>query len=373
MEAARKPLKLAIIGAGVSGLSAAWSLQFCKELSITIFEKSKGLSGRAATRRKDGFAWDHGANYFYSDKQELIDFIQKKLPTDDLVEIKKPLYTFDGKGKITPGDPKHNQQTKWNYKSGISNLGKLIFAQCEKRVECKKSVRVEKLVSIQHPDSEGLQAWRLYSTEKEDLGVYDAVLLTPPSPQIVDLITASVFNDKEFQSQLIQELQVAEYGKQVTVALAYQKKLSSDLEYYALINTDKDHDIAWLSVEDEKPGHVPQGKSLIIAQMASKWTEGSYDKQPEDLISEAREKAEKLMGISEKVSKDDLLFGDVQKWRFALPKKAADRSKLLPASKVGIFFAGDYLIGKGRVLDALNTGFDAAEEIKSKYSLKANL
>ena len=41
--------KLAIIGAGVSGLSAAWALKD-SDWEVSVFEKSRGPSGRAATR-----------------------------------------------------------------------------------------------------------------------------------------------------------------------------------------------------------------------------------------------------------------------------------------------------------------------------------
>ena len=55
--------KLAIIGAGPSGLAAAYALKD-EPLEITMLEKSRGVSGRAATRRREGACYDHGANYF---------------------------------------------------------------------------------------------------------------------------------------------------------------------------------------------------------------------------------------------------------------------------------------------------------------------
>ena len=55
-------MKLAIIGAGVAGLAAARALrQRRPDLAITIYEKSRGLGGRVATGRRDGYIFDHGA------------------------------------------------------------------------------------------------------------------------------------------------------------------------------------------------------------------------------------------------------------------------------------------------------------------------
>lgn len=50
---------IAVIGAGASGLIAARTLADAG-LQVTVFDKSRGLGGRLATRRVGGFAFDHG-------------------------------------------------------------------------------------------------------------------------------------------------------------------------------------------------------------------------------------------------------------------------------------------------------------------------
>ena len=53
-----------IIGAGMSGLICAQVLQHAG-LNVAIFEKSRGVGGRMATRRTDTeILTDHGAQYF---------------------------------------------------------------------------------------------------------------------------------------------------------------------------------------------------------------------------------------------------------------------------------------------------------------------
>ncbi|MGB3543788.1 NAD(P)-binding protein, partial [Rubrivirga sp.] len=71
-------MRLAIIGAGPAGLAAAHALGSDSgsrpgpALEVVVFEKSRGVSGRAATRWRDAadlegepFRWryDHGAQY----------------------------------------------------------------------------------------------------------------------------------------------------------------------------------------------------------------------------------------------------------------------------------------------------------------------
>jgi renalase len=54
---------VAVIGAGIAGLSCAGVLQDAG-LKVKLFEKSGGSSGRMSTRRGNGWQCDHGAQYF---------------------------------------------------------------------------------------------------------------------------------------------------------------------------------------------------------------------------------------------------------------------------------------------------------------------
>lgn len=56
--------RVAVIGAGVTGLTCA-ALLVRHGIVPVVYEKSRGLGGRVATRRRDdGLTFDHGAQYF---------------------------------------------------------------------------------------------------------------------------------------------------------------------------------------------------------------------------------------------------------------------------------------------------------------------
>ncbi|HOX66370.1 MAG TPA: NAD(P)-binding protein [Burkholderiaceae bacterium] len=55
--------RVAVIGAGIAGLTAASGL-LAGGWSVTLFEKSRGAGGRCATRRSEAGAFDHGAPGF---------------------------------------------------------------------------------------------------------------------------------------------------------------------------------------------------------------------------------------------------------------------------------------------------------------------
>ncbi|MBB3545378.1 putative NAD/FAD-dependent oxidoreductase [Rhizobium sp. BK176] len=52
-------LRVGVIGAGIAGLTIVRSLQ--KIADVIVFEKSRGVGGRMATRRIDDVSFDHGA------------------------------------------------------------------------------------------------------------------------------------------------------------------------------------------------------------------------------------------------------------------------------------------------------------------------
>jgi renalase len=54
---------IAVIGAGIAGLSCATQLQEAG-LKVSVFDKSRGPGGRMSTRRGDDWQCDHGAQYF---------------------------------------------------------------------------------------------------------------------------------------------------------------------------------------------------------------------------------------------------------------------------------------------------------------------
>ncbi|GEM_PF-694456 len=58
-----KGKRIAVVGAGISGLTCAYELQKAGN-DVTVFESSDRVGGRMGTRMKDGFYFDTGTNFF---------------------------------------------------------------------------------------------------------------------------------------------------------------------------------------------------------------------------------------------------------------------------------------------------------------------
>src|SRR5204863_5697186 len=114
---------VAIIGAGASALTAAHTL-LDAGYTVTLYEKSRGVGGRAATRKREGFIYDHGAQYIKNGNSISNALITQRFRTPDLIDITKPVWIFDGAGHIQEGDSVQNAEPKWSYRSGLTTLSK---------------------------------------------------------------------------------------------------------------------------------------------------------------------------------------------------------------------------------------------------------
>jgi len=345
--------RVAIIGAGPSGLAAAWRLRDAP-VAVTVFEKSRGVAGRAASRTRHEARFDYGANYIKLDTPELENIVQQQLPVDDLVQILGNVGTFDKAGLIAPGDPAQNRQAKWTYASGISTLGKHLAAASA------ADVRLATRVTALTTDAQG---WHIATDEAAggDKLAFDAVLMTPPAPQSRDILASSDIGGVDLPT-IDAALAKARYHRQWCFALGFQQPLESRPDSFALINSDRDHAIAWLSFENDKPGRPLGGSTVIMVQMSPDWSERHFDATAEELLPEVRGAALSLLGL------DDRPVGwfDSQRWGYAHPYEPADRNGLSVAEHQGLFFAGDALVGKGRVGESMLTGLRAAERIAAQ-------
>ena len=340
---------LAIIGAGAAGLAAARSLkQHRPDLAITVFEKSRGLGGRVATRRRDGFVFDHGAQNLRAPTPALEQLLTSELAADMLHDIGLPVWLFDAAGTLAQGDPAQNAEAKWIYRDGLNRLGKLLADG----IDVRRELRIGHIAGA----SGGGAPFTLFDTNGAPLGSADMVLFTAPAPQSADILAASAL-DESVKATLLAELGRARYRRCISLALAYPRRI--ERPFYALLNSDRAHPISWLALEHSKaPDRCPPDGSLIIAQMSAAWSVEHWDTPPDALHEQIAPLVAALLG-------DELgapLWSDLQRWRYALPDATADFDTL-NATSSGLFFAGDFAAGQGRVHLAIESGWRVAELI----------
>lgn len=117
---------VAVIGAGLAGLSAAITLQ-AAERDVVIYEGSDRVGGRVATDSIDGFILDRGFQLINANYPELVhlDVLQEL----DFIFAPRTIEMSLGQKRIALGDPRSNPLSSLNFATGtlVEKLGFLRY------------------------------------------------------------------------------------------------------------------------------------------------------------------------------------------------------------------------------------------------------
>jgi len=276
-------MNIGVIGAGASAAAAVHVLDAAvPEAEITVLEKSGGLCGRAATRRHEAITYDYGANYLKDDDDRVVDLVTETLDTEGLVDASGPIWTFDGAGTVSEG--RDADDHKWTYGAGITQVAKRLFGRTETTIH--RETRVERF------ERDG-DVWRLTDGDGEQWGPFDRLVLNPPAPQTAALLRDARWCDPACE-RLAEAADEVEFASVWTAVLGYQFAL--DRAYYALVNVDDEHPIGWVAREECKPGHVPDGESVLVAQANHEWSCDHYDADPARNVAALADHAADIIG-----------------------------------------------------------------------------
>lgn len=343
---------IAIIGAGVAGLAAARAMrQRRPDLTIIVYERELVLGGRVATSRQHGYCVDHGAQYAKAPTPALEHLLTTELADPNLHDIGRAVWVFDHRGTISEGDPTQNADPKWTYQTGLDRLAALLAQGID--VRCTTAIGAIRQALPDQRSPRTAPRYALFTTTGELLGTCAALLLAIPAPEAAALIATSDLPDTT-TATLMAELGRAHYRRCISIALAYERRITRP--YYALVNSDRTHPIAWLAFEHDKgTDRCPPDQSLLIVQMAAHFSHDSWELPDQILTHTATTLASTL--LAEPLPAP--VWADVRRWPHALPDTGAD-FHVLNHSQPGLFFAGDYTADLGRVHLAIERGWRVA-------------
>ncbi|MBC7756371.1 MAG: FAD-dependent oxidoreductase [Bdellovibrio sp.] len=165
--------RIAIIGAGISGLSCVTALQN-SGYEVTVFEKSKGVSGRISTRVREAWQCDHGAQYFTASDAQFAVEVKRWQQAGVAAEWQPRLQVFDGVRFIA------KESTKVRYVGVPRNTAPAKFLAQSLNVKVATTInKIERHHGV----------WQLSSKEHGKLmQPFDALILAIPSPQAQALL-----------------------------------------------------------------------------------------------------------------------------------------------------------------------------------------
>jgi renalase len=172
--AARELFDVAVVGAGMAGLSAARALVEAGR-RVVVVDKGRGIGGRMATRRIGTAVFDHGAQYFSVRSRGFGNVVAEASEAGEAVVWSHGFPILDASGAMElPGEG----HPRWCGKPGMTAIAKRMAVGLDMRTASRvEAVAVEgDRVLLRFEDGATIEA--------------QACVLTPPVPQTLDLLDA---------------------------------------------------------------------------------------------------------------------------------------------------------------------------------------
>jgi predicted NAD/FAD-dependent oxidoreductase len=311
---------IVVVGAGLSGITAARSLQ-AKGHKVVVLDKGRGLGGRMATRRistSDGLTavFDHGAQFFTVRDQQFQKLVDEWI-TDGIVrEWCRGFVAEDG-------------HPRYVVNNGMTALTKHIAQNLD--------VRTSTLVFAVKPCDADPKKWTVVIDDNSRIDC-DAVVMTCPLPQSYSLtVTTGV--------ELPQDLLLTDYDRTIGL-LAVLDGPSAVPAPGGLQNPD---DVfSWIGDNQAKGiSSIP----AITFHANPTWSSAHWDDSLEDGLALITQAAQKYLGDAQ------IVASEYKKWRFATPRKLWPEPFFAVNTLV---FAGDAFAGP-KVEGAILSGLSSAE------------
>lgn len=363
-----KPLKVAVIGAGIAGLTCARTLMQAGH-DVFVFEKERGVGGRMASLQTDYGSFDHGAQFFTVRDPR---FAQAMATAEGACQPwdAQRIHQIDAAGKVHPPAPvpgkKKQAPTHWIASPSMDALARA-WAQpivSQGRLSCDTEVtRIER--DNLHP-----QRWQVALQERhlgdavqaKIAGGFDRVIVATPA-WIAQAILASSLKKNDPHWNQVQALRDCLRGVEVApcwsvmLAFALAGDPSNAIGPAWSSARSSDHRLAWINREGGKPGR--QGVERWTLHATATWSKEHFNDSAERVQGKLLKSFADLTGIHAAPS-----MVTSKRWLNARTVKPLNQTYLWQAD-AGIGVCGDYLLGY-RVEDAFVSGLEMALKVVGK-------
>ena len=323
--------RVAVIGAGFAGLIASRTL-VDHGLDVTVFEKSRGVGGRMATRqsrRDKSRQFDHGAQYFTSRDPRLCRYVQSWIHDGLVQPWTGRIVELEAGGRVLA---EKRDTLRYVGTPAMNSIARHIASD----LTIHHEVRVTQMKRTNH------ESWQLFDDAKNDLGDFDVVIANCPPAQTLELIDShtSIAN------------QVRSVKMNPTWAVMLAASGLDQIPYdAAFINEGP---LSWIARNNSKPGRRADGGDHWVLHASQNWTKNNLEKTPAKVQTELLDAFSETTGQA--VTKIDHCVA--HRWLYAIPETPLDQECLWDPT-MGIAACGDWC-GGPRIEGAFLSGMAAA-------------
>ncbi len=321
--------RVAIIGAGLSGLVVAQRLQ--SSADITIFEKSRGVGGRMATRYAGDFEFDHGAQFFTARTDAFKSFLEPLIDDGVVANWKAAFAEFD-RGNMKAlrswgGDYPHYVGTP-----RMNSIGRYLSAD--------SNIDLETEISSIARKNDG---WTLLDGAGAGHGPFDWLVVTSPAAQ-----TAALAAERpDLVTYCRERRMVGCYA----LMLGFEEPI--DLQWNAALV--RNADISWISVNSSKPGR--SHPFTMVVHSTNAWAEAHMDDDVDLVLEHMLDEASLVAGVDFRAAS----HRHVHRWRYANIAKQSGPAYFVDNDN-RIAACGDWCV-RGRIEAAFTSANDLAKSL----------
>jgi len=295
---------VAIVGAGLAGLACARVL-FGAQMPVSVFEKSRGLGGRIATRRVGRMAFDHGAQYLVVHDPGLREYLYLAGATGYAAEW-------------VPAAPGRSRDERWHVGvPGMSSIVKPLAAG----LDVKRGLKVKKCGR-----RDG--AWYLKTESGDELGPFAVLLLAVPAPQAIELL-------HDFSGPLDVEARLR--NVRMAPCWATMVAYADRLDVPADVMESRDGPLSWAARDVGKPGRQSTLDCWVL-HASPAWTREHLEDATASVAQAMVAEFASRLHITAKPR-----YQDAHRWRFARVEEPLGEPCLWDAeSRLGL--CGDWCL-----------------------------
>ncbi len=322
---------VAVIGAGVAGLTVAQQLQQCG-YAVVVVDKSRGVGGRAATRRLHGTRADHGLRYL-EPIGEMSQQLVKVLCDRNILQLwTDTVYSCESK------------MPRYVASDGMSAIAKFLATG----LEIKLNQRVQAITTTDD------KIWHLGFEAAENITA-KAVVVAIPAPQALMLLEP--LTESILPAGFVDKLRSVQFDPCLSVIAGYPSQQQPNLEWKAVVFPDNS-DLAWIGLDSSKRPDAQM--PVFVIQSSAAFANLYLDAQ------DLNPAAQQLLGCAAAELMIPWLdtpdWFQVHRWRYAFPSHPLVRSYLNAETPLPLICCGDWC-GENLLESALNSGLAAAMEI----------
>ncbi len=305
-------MKTIIIGAGISGLSAAIILTK-KGHEVIVLDKGRGVGGRMSTRTIDNAKADHGAQYFSAKNLEFQVFISE-------LQLKNISRTWQ---------LAQRENIRYVGAKGMNTIPKSMASGVDVRVN-------EKVILIEN---------NTVKTESGNSYSFDNLMVTIPIPQVLDLFQNSNISFSEKDKTVLDSI----HYEPCIAVMAVLKEQTQILSGGIILENEP---VAWIADNFQKGiTEIPTVTLHANAEFSKKYFDDDLKRVGEEMLS----------SVNQYVTPDNIVSFQTHRWKFSNATKRYGEP-FYQIENQNIFLGGDGF-GMGNVEGAFLSGYYLGNQI----------